>query len=621
MRRRAGIAAASFALLGAAPGPADPLPPQVQPEASHAASIAPPHAGSAPGARALADAEPFAVLLARTQTPSGPDAWESQPEPGTGAPLPQGRKAGRQQERWEKARSLIARFRGPEALGILQLMQADDPELAYVDSFRLALGAAHAISRQATEAVSTLESPGLAANPEACAWRLLAQDQIGTAVGGAARCAVDAIDARPQAARRPWLLALARNALAAGSASGADAALRGLPDSDPEANLLRGKALLILKDPDQARFRFRRAEKDGSGAVAAAAVLALLQLELSGDKPNPDARKSLDRLLRTWRGDGIEREALKTAHAVAVRANDIPAALHTGQTLIDYHDLGGDAAPLLAALQRMLALLIAPSSGRPLDVAAGLFWDHRALLPPGAEGDRLVQLLAARLEQAGLYRRAAELLRHQMVARAQDVAMGALSVRVATLYLKAGQPETAIAAIRETGRTPYPEAMLTEREQLRAIALAQLGRKDEALALLGAIPASDALRNEILWHAEDWEALAAATAAEGQRKLPLTPERTTLLLRRAIALAVLGREPELQALRAAQAPLFASSPSGAVFLSLTTPGATDPARLTRAMQALPSASPAGALADLLPATLRKAPARKAAQAPSVPAPA
>lgn len=597
LHTRAAAIAAGLALLGAAPAP--------EPHAAPAPASSEQHAG--PPAAPMAAAEPFAVVLARTPAPTGPDAWTALPDDAAGAGVtagPQGRQAGR----WAMARSLIGRGRGPEALGILQVMQADDPELAYVDSFRLALGAAQALSRQPAEAVLTLESPGLAGNPEACAWRLLAQDQLGKPVGGAARCAVDAIDARPQAERHPWLRALARNALAAGSPSGADAALRGLPEADPDANLLRGQALLLLKDPDQARFFFRRAEKDGAGAVKAAATLALLRLRLSGDKPDPAARTELNRLLRTWRGDAIEREAMLVAHALAVKDNDLPAALDTGQTLIDYHDLGAEAAPLVARLQGMMAALIAPENGRPLDIAAGLFWDHRVLLPPGAEGDRLVQLLAARLEQAGLYRRAAELLRHQMVARAQDVVMGALSIRVATLYLKAGEPETAIAAIRETARTPYPDAMVAEREQLRAVALAQLGRKDEALALLGAVPGSDPLRHEILWHAEDWAALAASTAAEARRKLPLTPARTTLLLRHAIALAVLGREAELRALRAAQAPLFASSPSGPVFLSLTAPDSHDPARLTKAMQNLPSASPAGAIADLLPPTLKQGPA-------------
>lgn len=602
LHTRAGAIAAGLVLMGATPAPA----PDTDPPTAHTTDQ------SGPAAAPMADSEPFAVLLARTPAHTGPEAWPILSDGEAWAGIARGGTEGRQTGRWAMARSLIGRGRGQEALGILQVMQTDDPELTYVDAFRLALGAAQTLSRQPSEAVVTLESAGLATNPEACAWRLLAQDQLGTPVGGSARCAVDAIDARPGSERRPWLLALARNALAAGSPSGADAALRGLHPTDAEANLLRGQSLLILQDREQARFFYRRAEKDGTGDVKAAATLALLQLRLSDEKPDPAARSELNRLLRTWRGDRIEREALMVAHRLAVKDNDIPAALDTGQTLLDYHDPGPEAAPLVARLQAMMAALIAPDSGRPLDVAAGLFWDHRVLLPPGAEGDRLVQLLAERLEQAGLYRRAAELLRHQMVARAQDVAMGALSIRVATLYLKAGQPETAIAAIRETARTPYPDAMVRDREQLRAVALAQLGRKDEALALLGALPGSDALRQEILWHAEDWAALAGETAAETQRKVPLSPERTTLLLRRAIALAVLGRDAELKALRAAQAPLFAANPSGPVFLSLTAPDSADPARLAKAMQSLPSASPAGAIADLLPPSLKKAPATKPA---------
>jgi hypothetical protein len=613
MRRRrarhAGALAAGLALLGAAPAPvAAPTETEVLVEPA------------LPASAARVGTEPFAVLLAREAPVSGPDAWPVLTTDEAWAGIMRGGSTGRQPGRWAFARALIGRGMGNEAVGILQVMRADDPDLAFVDSFRLALGAAHTLARQPAEAVAALDAPSLANHPEACAWRLLAQDQQGVAVGSAARCAVAAVDARPSAQRRPWLLAIARSALGAGSASGADAALRGLPDTDPEANLLRGKAMLILADPEQARFRFRRAEKDGSGAVKAAASLVLLKQRLEGPRADPAARTELDRLLRGWRGDRIEHEGLLLAHKSALRENDVPVALDTGQALLDYHDLGADAGPLLARLQAMMAALIEPSNGRPLDVAAGLFWEHRVLLPPGAEGDRLVQLLAARLEGAGLFRRAAELLRHQMVARAQDVAMGALSIRVATLYLKAGQPETAIATIRETGRTPYPEEMFRQREQLRAVALAQLGRKAEAVALLESVPGSEALRAEIHWHAEDWEALAADTAADALDRAPLTPERTTLLLRRAIALAALGREADIRALRAAQAPQFAGNPSGPVFLSLTAPGAPDPSRLARAMLSLPATSPAGPLADLLPPAGKPAPAAAPAAAPAPPAP-
>lgn len=574
----AGAIAAGLVLMGSAP-----LPAPATDQAAHGPAAA-----------------PFAVILARAPTPAGPDAWAPRPDAAAGAGSRRGGSSDRQAGRWAMARAQIGRSRGPEALGILEVMQADDPDLAYVDSFRLARGAAQALSRRPADAVATLASPGLATNPEACAWRLVAQVQLGAAPGNAARCATAAIDARPPAARRPWRLALARDALAAGSPAGADAALRHLAPTDPEANLLRGEVLLALDDPAQARFFFRRAETDGWGDVKAAATLALLRLRLAADKPDPAARKGLQRFLRTWRGDRTERDALHLAHTLAAKDNDTAAALDTGQTLLDYHDLGAEAAPLLARLQALLAALIAPDSGQPLETAAGLFWDHRSLLPPGTEGDRLVQQLATRLEQAGLARRAAELLRHQMLARAEDAGMGALSIRVATLYLRAGQPETALAAIRDTARTPYPDAMVAAREQLRAVALARLGRKDEALALLAAVPGSTALRHEILWHAADWPALADGTATESARKLPLTAERTTLLLRRAIALALLGRTAELADLRAAQAPLFAASPSGPVFLALTAPGPADPARLAVAMQSLPSASPAGRLADLLP---------------------
>jgi hypothetical protein len=221
-------------------------------------------------------------------------------------------------------------------------------------------------------------------------------------------------------------------------------------------------------------------------------------------------------------------------------------------------------------------------------------------MPAGGEGDRLVWQLADRLQEASLYSRAAELLGHQLRHRAQDIAQGPLSVRVATLHILAGRPELALAAIHDTEGTLLPQEMMWDRARVQAVALHQLGKADEAMAVIQDVPGANGLRSELLWRRRDWGRLVAVGAADLPRGGALSEVKQAIVLRHAIALGMLGREEELIQLRIRYEGAFAGLPVAPVFDLLTSDSATtDPESLSRAMSAIPSASPAGEIADLL----------------------
>jgi Flp pilus assembly protein TadD len=236
--------------------------------------------------------------------------------------------------------------------------------------------------------------------------------------------------------------------------------------------------------------------------------------------------------------------------------------------------------------------------------------DHRDLTPLGAEGDLMVARLGDRLQEAGLYARAADLFEHQLFARARDLAQGPLSAKVARLHILAGQPERALEAIRRTTEVRYPANMLWEREQVAAVALSQLGRTEEALAVLDTVPGSAALKGEILWKKRDWNALAATIAPSLPPADGMSEVGQAKVLRYAVALAMMRRESELQALGARYGGAFAGLPSGPAFEALTgIATGVDGDALSRALASIPSASPAGDLADLLEISPAKATAR------------
>ncbi|KMS52645.1 hypothetical protein V474_24155 [Novosphingobium barchaimii LL02] len=550
----------------------------------------------------------FAAELAQRPALAGPSAWAPMAEAEAwkrlaAAPTPQ-----RQGVRWDFARSLIADERGPEALGVLDVMRLDDPDLGMVDAYRLARGAALTQLGRAEDAVTALDMPGLRADPEACLWRLRALAQAGLAEQALQQlaCAGPAL-AKPRAA--PFVLAAARAGVEGGAPDKALHWLSWLPDRDPAANLLRARAQLALGKVDDARLRFARVARSGTPEQRMDAQLSELEGEVARKTIRPEAAlKKLDTIRYTWRGDAIEERALRLSYSLADARGDLPAALSAGSALIRYHDPSKQAPGFLPSLRAKLSDALDPARKLPLDRAAGLYWDYRDLAPSGAEGDLMASRLAERLQQAGLFERAADLLSYQLTVRAGDLARGPLSARVASLYILAGRPERALKALRDTNDPNLPDTMLAERAKVEAAALTQVGRVDEALAVLQDLPNAGAMQAEILWQQRNWARYAEMSAGALPNGRGLDTVAQAKVLRHAISLAMLGREDALAGLHKRYGAVFKGLPSAPVFEMLTgAPGAADPGKLAQAMAAIPSASPAGEFADLLEQVPAKGP--------------
>ena len=537
----------------------------------------------------------FATTLADHPLTHGPAAWPAKREEDAWRQIVAAVPAERQAARWTFAQSLIGRARAAEALGVLEVMAADDPDLALVPAWQRARGVALVLLGRADEASLALADERLARDPEACLWRVRA---AGTLVD--LGCAMPALASRSRTERRPFVLAAAAAAIARGRHQPALTWLADLSPTDRGADLLRARALKGIGQSDRATLLLKRVVRVGAADQRAAARLALIEAGIaSGGLAPATALRALDELRFGWRGDAVERRALTLSVDLATRSSDLPRTLAAGAVLFRYFDLGAAHGRLLSDLQRHLGSALAAESKLPLAQAAGLFWEYRDLLPAGAAGDRLVDILAARLQRAGLYARAADLLQHRLTGRAEDIEKGPLSVRVASLFILAGDPDRAIHTLRDTDAIAYPLEMHADRRRIEAAALDLLGKSAEALATIQDVADADGLRAEILWRARDWEGLAAqAMPAAGA----MTDVAQAGVLRHAIALAMLGREADLTALNARYAASFARLPTGPTFAMLTGElDSADPEMLGRAMAMLPSASPAGAIGDLIAA--------------------
>ena len=492
-------------------------------------------------------------------------------------------------------------------------MAADDADLLLIDSFRLAYGAALAGMGRSGEALEALSAPGLAVNAEACAWRMtaLAREKFHAQALQQIACAQPAIAARAGPRRLPLLLIAAETALKAGRPDLTLRWLQPVKAKSAAADLLRARAHLARNELQPAQVALARAEKSRRLDQQLDAELGGIEIALRNKTlPATQALKKLRQISYAWRGGETEERALRLSYRLSAESGDLRGALVAGSTLFRYFELGPEAGTLMRDLQLRLAAAVDPASGLPLDQALGLYWDHRDLTPLGAEGDLMVARLGDRLQEAGLYARATDLFEHQLFARARDLAQGPLSAKVARLHILAGQPERALEAIRRTTEVRYPANMLWEREQVAAVALSQLGRTEEALAVLDTVPGSAALKGEILWKKRDWNALAATIAPSLPPADGMSEVGQAKVLRYAVALAMMRREPELQALGARYGEAFAGLPSGPAFEALTgIATGVDGDALSRALASIPSASPAGDLADLLEISPAKATAR------------
>ena len=171
-------------------------------------------------------------------------------------------------------------------------------------------------------------------------------------------------------------------------------------------------------------------------------------------------------------------------------------------------------------------------------------------------------------------KRAAELLNAQVRYRLSGVAKAQAGTRLAMVHLLDDAPQKALDALKASAAGNVPGDLALERERLRARALADLGRGDEALDALAGDPGPAALRlrADILWNLGEWGAAAAAL----RRLVPERPPPDDVLdeaegrdvVHLAVALSMAGDAAGLVDLARRYKPAMAAGPYRGTFALL-----------------------------------------------------
>lgn len=492
------------------------------------------------------------------------------------------------------ARMALARFYfangyGPEALGQMQLMVGDQPDLEGWPEFRALRGAARTVANDPDGALADLSNPVLDDSAEVALWRAsaLALRRDWPAAAKAFTSAAPLLDKLPEPFFRRLMLQAIEARLQSGDRADAVRLLdrlvaRQTPGESPSAvQFFRGEAWRQAGNSDRAADLWRQVAESNDRLYRSRAEYALINLELATGKVSPTvAADRLEGLRFSWRGDDQELDTLQRLGEVYIQAGDYPNGFRIMRETAGIFPDSPRTAKTAEKMTQIFGELYKDGASKMAPVVALTLYDQfRELTPVGPPGDEIIRQLAERLVQIDLLDRAANLLEHQVNYRLVGVDKARIGARLAAIRLLDGKPQQALDGIvKSAGAPDIPNELVAERRLLQARALADLTRGDEALTLLAGDESRPAnlLRVDIAWRSQRWAQAATALAKvipPPPPEVPKAPDAATapLILNRAVALALAADGPGLAELRASWGPSMATGPDATTFSVLTRP--------------------------------------------------
>ncbi len=455
------------------------------------------------------------------------------------------------------ARFYFANGFGQETLGLLDVLQQNQPDLEGWPEFRALRGAARVLAGDLEGGEADLSIPALANNPEANLWRAaVAADRRDwpKAMAGF-KASGQILNGYPE----PMIGKLGLRAAEAALETRDTATAKRLFDrviehsgpeqeENPQTQYLRGLLYAQTGETDQARQQLTAAFNSYDRFYRAKAGLALTNLELSEGKMSPTAAaEQLAGLTFTWRGDDLEMQIRSRMGEVLIAGGEYAKGFNTMKETAALVADTPRAEAITREMSRIFADLFKDGAQRlPTLDALQLYDQFRELTPVGEAGDEIIRQLAERLISIDLLNRAADLLQHQVEFRLSGLDKARIGTRLASVRLLDNKPEEALKALELSNIAGLPADLAAERRLMQAKALAELNRGDEAMQLLAQDDSTNAnlLRVDIAWKGQKWDAAALALnkviGPPPSPGKPLDPNMSQLVLNRAVALALAG---------------------------------------------------------------------------------
>ncbi|MEX2453930.1 MAG: hypothetical protein WD470_04460 [Rhodospirillaceae bacterium] len=472
--------------------------------------------------------------------------------------------AQRNDARLDLARFNLANGMAADAMGILEVILAEDPTLERNPHVRALRGAAHYLLRHYALAAAEFDHPDFRNDPSIAPW--LAGIAAARGDWGKANKLIGdsrgAIAALPQWLRTRFETVGAEAALAVRDGGGAKPWLDVLrnatlqPDDEQYFQFLNAHALRLAGNESAAKNAWRRLEATGNRNVRAKAQFALINADLETKHATlKEAIERLEALSFAWRGDAFEFDLKRRLGELYVEDGDYRTALlRLRQAASHFQEVEG-AEAIAEDMRNHFRTLFLDGAADGMDAvpALALYEEFRELTPPGADGDEMIRKLADRLVKVDLLAEAARLLEHQIRFRLTGLERSRVGARLALIDLLDRQPARALEALRLSEGAELPEELEFQRRYLTVRALAELGEAEKALAALSGDVSHEAelLRLEIYWAGERWADVARTVRRIiPQRRVDsLTPIYADLVLRWVVALTMQNDLDGLAAIR------------------------------------------------------------------------
>lgn len=292
--------------------------------------------------------------------------------------------------------------------------------------------------------------------------------------------------------------------------------------------------------------------------------------------PLDKAISEFERLRYAWGEKSFKLSLLDGLADMYIKKKDYNNAL---RTLVELKNLS-EPAQQAAVEQRMIKLfeniyINNEADNMPALKSLALYTDYEWLAPKSKHFNTIVQKLSDRLVAVDLLDRAENLLTIQL----KNVPMTAVDraktgTRLALVYLFNNKSEEALIMLDDTKTSDMPQTLALQRKIIRAKALTNLGREQEALALLKDDYSKNAilLKSEIYWNAGLWGPASDNLKFLIERPVAgkaLSEEQINYILDWAAALKKSGKETVIVRLRNKFMPYFRNTKYYSVFNILT----------------------------------------------------
>ena len=487
--------------------------------------------------------------------------------------------------RLELARFYLANRFASEALGLINLIQAQDPSRNGDVQLAIMRASADYMMGRYQAAHNDLAGGAFDFNPHAALWRGLTE----AALENWRTAHDDFVLASPVLKRYPadWQararLADANAALGIGRLELADAAITHLPSalsaSDAlEAQLVRARIQATTGNYAKAVPLFAAVQNGGNERLAAQAIYYQVDAGLNAHTVKPaQGIDVLERLRFRWRGDALEMKTLRRLAGLYFANNQYREGLKTLRVAtqnFQNNDAARAAQDDMRAAFTKLYLKGGADKMAPVEQLA-LFYDNVDLTPIGADGDEMIRRMADRLVTVDLLEPAASLLAYQVDKRLDGVAKADVSTKLASIYLMDHKPQDAINALHNSQISGLPDPAIHDRLILEARSFAALKQWDNALDLIAVDKDADTsrLRADIYWESGNWDVAGQKTeellGARASDAAPLNQSERAQVLRMAVAYSLANDEASLDRLRKNFTPKMTGTPDASAFTVLS----------------------------------------------------